>query len=153
MAARTAHPYADTDVIDSRAPRVNQAFVGSLALLAFATGAEWLVALLAIQLIAGLALGRRWCLPCVTYFELIQPRFGEGQLEDARPPRFANVIGAAVLTAAAVAFTAGLPVIGWSLALLVASLALLAAVSGLCLGCQIYLWIARARRVDPRSPA
>ena len=35
MTVRTAHPYADLDVIDSRAPRTNQAIIGTLALLAF----------------------------------------------------------------------------------------------------------------------
>src|ERR671931_410656 len=29
MAGRTAHPYRDLDVIDSRAPRFNQAVIGS----------------------------------------------------------------------------------------------------------------------------
>ena len=45
----------------------------------------------------GLTLGRRFCLPCLAYFELLQPRFGEGPLEDARPPRFANLVGAIFL--------------------------------------------------------
>ncbi len=35
---RTADPWRDTDVIDSRAPRTNQAIVGALSLLAFLTG-------------------------------------------------------------------------------------------------------------------
>ena len=35
MTVRTAHPYTDLDVIDSRAPRTNQAIIGTLALLAF----------------------------------------------------------------------------------------------------------------------
>ncbi|MDP8942811.1 MAG: hypothetical protein M3N16_01615 [Actinomycetota bacterium] len=38
MTARTAHPYRDTHVIDSRVRRANQAVIGSLALLAAATG-------------------------------------------------------------------------------------------------------------------
>ncbi|MGH2798103.1 MAG: DUF4395 family protein, partial [Thermoleophilaceae bacterium] len=74
MTARTAHPYEDTDVIDARAPRTNQAVIGSLALLAFVLDAEWLPAVLAAQLAVGLTLGRRFCLPCLLYFELIQPR-------------------------------------------------------------------------------
>ena len=154
MTPPTAHPYRDTHVIDSRAPRTNQAVIGSLALVAFVLDAEWLVGVLALQLLAGLALGRRFCLPCLLYFEVIQPRLGEGRLEDARPPRFANVVGAAFLGAATVAFAAGAATLGWALALAVATLALLAAVSGVCLGCQIYLWLARARglRVD-RHPA
>ncbi len=35
---RTADPYGDTDVIDARAPRFNQAVIGSLALLAVVLG-------------------------------------------------------------------------------------------------------------------
>src|SRR5687768_8542220 len=107
MAGRSADPYRDTDVIDSRAPRVNQAFVGTLALIAAFTGAEWLLVLLAAPLALGRTFGRRYCLPCLFYFEVIQPRFGEGPLEDSRPPRFANVVGVVFLTAAAVAAYTG----------------------------------------------
>jgi hypothetical protein len=125
-------------VIDERAPRVNQAVVAAVSLLAVATGWWWLFALLAFQLALGLTLGRRWCLACVAYFELIQPRLGEGQLEDARPPRFANMVGLAVLAAAALASGAGLGTLGAGLGLLVAALALLAAVTGFCAGCTAY---------------
>ena len=105
---RAADPYRDLDVIDSRAPRFNQATIGMLSAVAVATGSWWLLAILAAQLLVGLAFGRRFCLPCIAYFELVQPRFGEGPLEDARPPRFAN------------------------------GLALLAAVTGFCTGCEAY---------------
>jgi hypothetical protein len=150
MAGRSAHPYADVDVIDSRAPRANQAVIGALALLAFLTGAEWLVALLAAQLTIGLTLGRRFCLPCLLYFELIQPRFGEGPIEDSRPPRFANMVGVAFLGAATAAFLLGLPALGWTLALIVSALALLAATTGLCAGCEMYRLSARLRGVSAK---
>jgi hypothetical protein len=154
MTGRTVHPYEDTDVIDSRAPRTNQAVIGSLALLAFLLDVEWLVALLALQLAIGLTFGRQYCLPCLLYFELIQPRIGEGRIEDARPPRFATMVGLTFLGAATVAFVAGLATVGWSLVLIVAALALLAAASGLCIGCELYLRLARLRglRVE-RYPA
>src|SRR3954453_12075028 len=133
---RRAHPYDDTDVIDSRAPRANQAVVGALSVIAVATGWWWLLALLALQLAVGLTFGRRYCLPCVAYFELIQPRLGEGPLEDSRPPRAANIVGAAVLSAAALAYALGWDVAGAALSLLVAGLALLAAATGFCAGCE-----------------
>jgi hypothetical protein len=134
----TAHPYRDLEVIDVRGPRTNQAVIGTLSAVALLTGAWWIVPLLALQLVVGLTLGRRWCLPCVAYFELIQPRLGEGPLEDSRPPRFANMIGAGCLTAATVFFLAGVPVAGWLLTGLVAALALLAAVTGFCTGCWVH---------------
>jgi hypothetical protein len=135
---RTADPYRETTVIDARAPRFNQAVIGLVSLLAVTTGPWWLVAVLAAQLALGLTLGRRWCLPCVAYFELVQPRFGEGPLEDARPPRFANVVGAIFLGAATVAFLAGWDTVGTALGGIVAALALLASLTGLCVGCEAY---------------
>jgi hypothetical protein len=135
---RTADPYRDTHVIDERAPRVNQAVVGVVALAAVLTGWWWLLALLALQLALGLTLGRRWCLACVLYFEVLQPRLGEGRLEDARPPRFANLVGLAVLSAASTAYAFGPDTVGASLGLLVAALALLAAATGFCAGCSAY---------------
>jgi uncharacterized protein DUF4395 len=133
-----AHPYRDTDVIDSRAPRFNQAVIGVVSLIAVLTGWWWLLALLALQLLLGLTLGRRWCLPCVFYFEVVQPRLGEGALEDSRPPRVANMVGLTVLGLASVAYAAGWGAAGAALGLLVAALALLAAVTGFCTGCEAY---------------
>jgi Domain of unknown function (DUF4395) len=138
MKSRVADPYRDLDVIDSRGPRTNQAVIGLVALLALATGWWWLLALLALQLAVGLRFGRRYCLPCLLWFEVLQPRFGEGSLEDARPPRFANGVGVVVLGSAALAYAAGLTALGFALGALVAALALLSAVTGFCTGCEAY---------------
>jgi hypothetical protein len=135
---RLADPYRDTDVIDSRAPRFNQTVVGIVSVVAVVTGWWWLLALLAVQLVVGLTLGRRYCLPCLAYFELVQRLLGEGPLEDARPPRFANMVGAAVLTAASLAYVLGYEAAGVALGSLVATLALLAAATGFCAGCEAY---------------
>ena len=133
-----ADPYRNTTVIDSRAPRFNQATVGVLSIVALATGWWWLWGLLALQLGVGLLFGRRFCLPCVAYFELVQPRFGEGPLEDSRPPRFANMVGFVFLGAAALAAGLGFWTAGAELGALVAALALLAASTGFCAGCEAY---------------
>lgn len=156
---RTADPYADLDVIDGRAPRANQLVVGLLSLIGVVTGQWWLLTLVGLQLAIGLTLGRRFCLACVAYFELIQPRFGEGPLEDSRPPRFANLVGVVVLGTATIAYLAGVPGLGAALGLLVAALALLSALTGLCAGCEMYKISARLRglgrghghieRIDP----
>jgi hypothetical protein len=135
---RAADPYRDLDVIDSRAPRFNQATIGLLAAVAVVTGWWGVLVALAAQLAIGLTLGRRFCLPCLAYFELVQPRLGEGPLEDSRPPRFANMVGLAVLGAASAAYAAGFESAGAALGALVAALALLAAVTGFCAGCEAY---------------
>ena len=144
---RSADPYRDLDVIDARAPRFNQAVVGLLALVAVLTGWWAILGLLAAQLAIGLTFGRRYCLPCLAYFELVQPRFGEGPTEDSRPPRFANLVGVAVLGAATLASALGFATAGAALGLLVAALALLAAATGLCAGCEIYRLGARLRGI------
>jgi hypothetical protein len=158
---RTADPYRDTDVIDSHGPRTNQAVIGTLALVAVLTGQAWLLGLLALQLAIGLTFGRQFCLPCLFYFEVIQPRFGEGPIEDARPPRFANLVGLVFLGTATALHYAGLETVGDVLGLIVAALALLAATTGLCMGCQAYKLAARLRgiaakhisRIDPDDVA
>ncbi len=142
---RTADPWRDLRVIDARAPRVNQAFVAILSALGAATGSAPLLALVALQLTLSFTLGRRWCLPCLIYFGVIQPRIGEGPLEDSRPPRFANQVGATFLWAAAAAALFGHAGAAAVLGGLVAALALVGATTGFCTGCAIYRAIAALR--------
>jgi Domain of unknown function (DUF4395) len=144
---RTADPWRDTDVIDERAPRFNQAVVGVVALLGAVFGWPLAWALMGAQLLLGLTLGRRFCITCVTYFVVIQPRFGEGRLEDSRPPRLANMMGTVFLGGAAIAWWLGSPTMGIVLGSIVAVLALLAATTGFCTGCEIYRLTARLRGV------
>jgi hypothetical protein len=148
---RTADPWRDTDVIDERAPRFNQAITGIVALLGAVFGWPLAWGLMSAQLLIGLTLGRRFCLPCLAYFELVQPRFGEGRLEDSRPPRLANMMGSIFLGAAALASWLGAPPVGIVLGSLVAALALLAAGTGFCTGCEIYRLTARLRGISPRQ--
>ena len=150
---RSADPYRDLEVIDARAPRFNQAFVGVAALVAVASGWWVIVALLALQFIVGLGFGRRFCLACVFYFEVVQPILGEGPVEDSRPPRFANQVGALFLSASSAFHLLGATALGNALALIVAALALLAAVTGFCVGCEIYRLVARARGIRPGNVA
>ncbi len=149
---RLADPYRDLAVIDSRAPRFNQAAVGILSLAGVLTGWWWLLGLVALQLTLGLLLGRRFCLPCLAYFELVQPRLGEGLLEDARPPRFANQVGAAFTWAGALAGALGWRAASAGLGGVVAGLALLSAATGFCTGCALYRLGARLRGLRPGAP-
>lgn len=145
--SRQADPYKDLLVIDSRAPRFNQAVVSVGAAVAVATGFWPLLAVLGTQLAVSVVFGRRYCLPCVFYFEVVQPKVGEGELEDSRAPRFANIIGAVFLLSASVAYVTGYGTLGAVLGGIVAALAGLATTTGLCVGCEMYKVIARLRGV------
>jgi hypothetical protein len=137
-APRSADPWRDLAVIDARAPRLNQLLVGLVTLTALLTGAWPLLGLLALQLVLTLRLGRRWCLACRLWFDVLQPRLGEGPLEDARPVRFANQVGATFLGGATLAYALGWPRVGLALAATVAVLALVASLTGICAGCLLY---------------
>lgn len=134
-------------LVDARAPRFNQAVVAVVSVGALLTGAWPLFGLLAMQLAVSVTLGRRYCLPCVFYFRVVRPRVGPGPLEDARAPRFANVVGALFLGAATAAFAVGAERVGNALGALVATLATLAVTTGLCVGCELYRLLARLRGV------
>lgn len=141
-------PYDDTDLIDNRAVRTLQSFVALMTGAGFLLDVKWLVTLVALQLIIGLTFGRKYCLPCVFYFKVIQPRYGEGRIEDSRPPRFANIVGASFTTIATVLFIAGFTTAGWVFSLIVTTLAAFAAISGICVGCEMYALYARIRGVQ-----
>ncbi len=146
---RSADPWRDTDVIDQHGARFGQATTGVVALLGAVFGWPLAWALMAAQLFIGLTLGRRWCIPCVAYFALLQPRFGEGPLEDSRPPRLANVMGTVFLGSAALVWWVGSPAAGTAVAGAVAFLALLSASTGFCAGCEVYKLTAKLRGISP----
>ncbi len=134
--------------IDPRGPRFNQAVVTVLLLGAFVLEQPLVVPAVAVVLLAGAALGPRWGPFLLVYSHLIRPRLDPpAQMEDPRPPRFAAAVGVVVLSAATIALVAGLGLLGWALTLVVAVLAGLAAASGICVGCEIWLFMARRRGV------
>jgi hypothetical protein len=149
MNARTADPWRDTDVVDARAPRFAQAVTGTVALVGALFGWPLAWALMSANILMGLTLGRQWCLPCLAYFTLVQPRVGEGPLEDSRPPRLANIMGITFLGAAALSWWLGAEALGTGLGAMVAGLALLAASTGFCAGCEVYRLAARLRGISP----
>jgi hypothetical protein len=90
----------------------------------------------------------------VLYRRVIQPRLAPPtDLEDPRPPRFAQGVGLFVTTVGLVLHLAGVP---WALpiaAALAFVAAFLNAVFGLCLGCQLYLLLQRFGVVGRASTA
>jgi hypothetical protein len=134
--------------IDPRGPRFNQAILTVALLGGYLFDWRPVVPVFAGVLLLGAAFGPRYGPFLRLYADVIRPRLAvPTSLEDPRPPRFAAAVGVLFLAAASVAFLAGAPAVGWALALVVAVLAGLAAVTGLCIGCEIWLLFARRRGV------
>jgi hypothetical protein len=135
--------------IDPRGPRLNQAVLAVALLAGFVADWRPVAPLFAAVLFLGAAFGPRYGPILRFYAEVVKPRLGPPkELEDPRPPRFAAAVGVAFLAAATLAFAVGHPGVGWGLALIVAALAGLAATTGLCVGCEVYLFLARRRGVE-----
>ena len=130
-------------MIDPRGPRftasVTLVLLG-VALLVPTPVAVAIVALQAVFFLIGASLGVQRTPTAYAFRSLVQPRLAPpAQLEDPRPPRFAQGVGLVFTIVALVGFATG--------ALLVAQVAigfavvaaLLNAVFGLCLGCELYL--------------
>ncbi len=134
--------------IDPRGPRFNQAVLTVALLAAFAADLRLIVPVFGAVLLLGAAFGPRYGPFLRLYADVIKPRLGPpAHLEDPRPPRFAAAVGVAFLSAATVSFAAGAPGLAWGLALVVAALAGLAATTGLCVGCEVWLFLARRRGI------
>jgi hypothetical protein len=132
--------------IDPRGPRFNQAVLAIVLLVAFIGDLRVLVPVMAVVLFLGAAFGAQYGPFLRLYSTLIKPRLkAPKHLEDPRPPRFAAAVGTVFLAAATVAFAVDAQVLAWALTLVVVLLAGLAATSGLCVGCELYLFVARRR--------
>jgi hypothetical protein len=81
----------------------------------------------------------------VVFRRLVRPRLTPpAELEDPRPPRFAQGVGLLVTVAGLILHAAGVP---WALPIAAAAAlvaAFLNAAFGLCLGCRLYLLLLRA---------
>ncbi len=153
-------------MIDPRAPRFAAGITALLLLVvvalgfAFPTGPETplearilnpafaLLAAIALLFLWGAAAGVKRHPFGVLFRELVRPRLAPpAELEDPRPPTFAQLVGLVVTAAGLLLAAVGVP---WAL-VVAASLAFVAAflnaVFGYCLGCQIYLLLVRLRPV------
>ena len=136
--------------IDPRGPRFNQAVLAVGLLVGFVVDVRAAIPFFAVVLLLGAAFGPKYGPFLRLYGSVIRPRLRPpAELEDPRPPRFAAAVGVVFLGSATIALAAGAPPgVAWGLALVVAALAGLAAVTGICVGCEVYLWLARRRGVE-----
>lgn len=138
--------------VDPRGLRVVAGLTAVVLALALVTPQPVRLALLTIQVavfaIAAFA-GLRRSPYAVVFATFIRPRIGPpAEVEDSRPPRFAQVVGLVFTATALVGFLAGASTVGYLAIVLALAAALLNASVGLCLGCELYLTF---RRLTPAT--
>lgn len=127
--------------IDPRGQRFG-AGVSAIALaFAFELSLPWLAALIGLDLAISAALGTRLFLPGRAWPVVRRAlRLGPpAELEHEYPPRFAQALGAVFIGLGTIGFALGLPPLGWLLFGAVAALQTLLALTGICVGCRLYV--------------
>lgn len=141
--------------VDHNAIKFNQISLTIIAVAAFLADLSWLVALLALILVASTA-WPQWGLFRVLYQRVALPL---GWLkphvlnDDPAPHRFAQGVGGAFLVLSWVALNAGAAGLGWALDLLVAVLAMVNVAFNFCAGCFVYYQLRRAGLIRRTAPA
>ncbi len=132
--------------IDPRGPRFAAALTTLMLALALLTGNAWVLLAQAAVFAVGAVGGVQHTPYAALFRRLLRPRLAPpAELEDPAPPRFAQLVGLVVTGLALLLAAAGLSLaveIGAALALIAA---FLNAAFGLCLGCELYLVLRRAR--------
>ena len=128
--------------IDPRGPRFAAALTTAVLAAAILLKSPGLVGAQA----AIFALGAAALSPYQWLFKaLIRPRLAPpGELESASPTRFAQAVGLVFAVVGSVGFATGATVLGFTFTGFALAAAFLNAAFGLCLGCQLYLLLARA---------
>ena len=138
--------------VDPRGQRFGAAVTSAVLIVTLVTSAWWLLALQAVVFALGAVdLGRQ---PYgIVFRRLVRPRLAPPtELEAAAPPQFAQLVGLVFAVIGVVGFLAGSAVVGLVFTGFALAAALLNAVFGFCLGCEMHLLIVRAlgRPIGPR---
>ncbi|MGN6161649.1 MAG: DUF4395 domain-containing protein [Marmoricola sp.] len=138
--------------IDPRGPRFTAAVTLVILAVALLTPRPVTIVLVAIQTAAfalGALRGVQFTPTAYAFRTLIRPRLSAPrELEDARPPRFAQTVGLAFTLVALVGYASGATVVGAIAVGFAVIAAFLNAVFGFCLGCELYLLL---KRISPKS--
>jgi len=133
--------------IDPRAPQFAAALTSVVlivVLLLPPVAATVLAAVQAVLFALGAALGVQRTPHAWLFRTLLRPRLAPpAELEDPRPPRFAQAVGLVFTATAVVAYVLGAVVVGQVAIGLALVAAVLNAVFRFCLGCELYLLIRR----------
>lgn len=134
--------------IDPRGPRFAATLTTVVLAAAVVTGNVWVLLFQTVLFGVGAFAGVQNTPYSWLYRKLVRPRLGPpAELEDPKPPQFAQGVGlvvAALGVIVALAGGGGTAVVVFGALALVA--AFLNAAFGLCLGCHLYLLLVRARQ-------
>ncbi|MGH8971492.1 MAG: DUF4395 domain-containing protein, partial [Actinomycetes bacterium] len=121
--------------VDPRGPRFAAVLTTLVLALVLLTGSTWLL----LAQAAVFALGAAGRSPYAVVFQrLVRPRLGPpAELEDARPPRFAQLVGLVFTIVALAGYALGSSVLGVAATAAAFSAAFLNAAFGICLGCEV----------------
>ena len=126
-------------VIDPRGPRFAAWLTTLVLAVVLLTGSGLLLAAQAVVFALGAA-GRN---PYALLWARFLRRTPPVELEDARPPRFAQLVGLVFAVVGTVALLAGATTVGLVATAFALAAAFLNAAFGLCLGCELYLLFKR----------
>ena len=135
----------DVELIDARGPRFSALLTTIVLGTALATGNPWLIVLQAIVFAIGAFKGPQHTPYAQVFKKLVKPKLkSEATTEDVRPPKFAQRVGFGFTIVAIIGllFAPALATVAVSFAL---AAAFLNAAFNFCLGCEVYLRIARLR--------
>jgi Domain of unknown function (DUF4395) len=132
--------------VDPRGPRFAAVLTTVVLLLVLATGSGVLLAVQGGVFALGAVLGLRRSPYGWLYRRLVRPRLGPPrELEDERPPRFAQAVGLAFAVVGATGYLSGATWLGIGATAAALAAAFLNAAFGYCLGCELYLLAVRGR--------
>jgi hypothetical protein len=141
------HRATDVRLVDVRGPRFAAAVTAVVLAVALVLGSGVLVAAQAVVFAAGAFAGLRYAPYGVLFRLFVAPRLGPvREREPEAPPRFAQAVGLLFAVVGAAGYLLGAPVLGAVATGFALVAALLNAVTGFCLGCEMYLI---ARRTLP----
>jgi len=125
--------------IDPRGHRFGAGLSSLLLIASFVTGWVPGVVLALLSIGTSAAFGLRYSIYGAIWRRIARAlSLPKVEPEHEYPPRFAQTLGSVVLIASIVAFAVGAAPLGWILALAVAGLQGVLAVTGYCLGCRLY---------------
>jgi hypothetical protein len=126
-------------MIDPRGHRFGAACSALLLVGSFALNQPIGVLLALLSIASSAAFGLRFSIYGAIWRRLARAmRLPKVTPEHEYPPRFAQTLGSVALTLSLLAYGLGLPALAWILAIAVAGLQTVLAVTGYCLGCRLY---------------